>query len=523
MKIAAIDIGTNSIHMVVVEVNPDHGLSVIDRQKTMVRLGQGLFETMRLSERAFADGLDVLRRYVKLAESRGVEEVLAVATSATREAENGTEFLDSTFRETGILPRVISGTEEARLIFLAVRHALDLQQERTLVLDIGGGSVELSLGTQNAVYMNESLRLGVQRLLDHHGTSAPLSMRQLYELQGYVHGAAAEVMSQAHKLGFDRVVGTSGTIRTLGEAAHLSVNGAAFRSLNAQTVRRRDIRELTRRLVELDPPKRAKLEGIGEARADTIHLGGVLLSELLEMAEVEELTLCDASLREGVIWDHLERHGRAPTTHAPIPDPRRRSIVELARKYERDDPREHHIARLALELFDQTLEIHGFGPYERELLEFAALVHGVGRQIGYADRHRHSRYIVRNSTLRGFTDEEIELLGLLVFYHRQERPKKNHDRLLHLNHDQQRLIKVLSGMLRLAVALDRGHSQLVKRLRCYVFPTRVDIVVDGPGDLELELIAARDKLEPLARALKRELSIERTAPSYSAGEPMLRG
>jgi len=517
MKLAAIDIGTNSVHMVVVEVDPGHGLSVIDRQKTMVRLGQGMFGTMRLSERAFADGLDVLRRYVKLAESRGVDDVLAVATSATREAENGTEFLDATFRETGILPRVISGTEEARLIFLAVRHSLDIKNERALVLDIGGGSVEVSLGTQTEVLMNESLRLGVQRLLDHHGTSAPLGMRELYELQGYVHGAAAEVMSQAHKLGFDRAVGTSGTIRTLGEASHLLGGGAPLRSLNAQTARRRDIRELTRRLVELDPAKRAKIEGIGEARADTIHLGGVLLCELLGMAEVEELTLCDASLREGVIWDYLERHGRAPTTHAPIPDPRRRSVVELARKYERDDPREHHIARLALELFDQTAEIHGFGAYERELLEFAALVHGVGRHIGYADRQAHSRYIVRNSTLRGFTDDEIELLGLLVFYHRQERPKKSHARLAGLDLERQRLVKVLSGMLRLCVALDRGHSQLVKRLRCYVFPDRVDIVVDGPGDLELELLAARNKLEPLARALNRQLSIDRSAP-YAAPE-----
>ena len=141
----------------------------------------------------------------------------------------------------------------------------------------------------------------------------------------------------------------------------------------------------------------------------------------------------------------------------------------------------------------------------------------MGRQIGYADRHRHSRYIVRNSPLRGLTDEEIELLGLLVFYHRQERPKKSHERLARLDAEQQRLVKVLSGILRLAVALDRGHSQLVKRLRCYVFPTRLDIVVDGPGDLELELLAARDKLEPLARALRRELSIDRTAP-YSAGD-----
>ncbi len=234
MKLAAIDIGTNSIHIVVVEATGRGSFEVIDREKRMVKLGAGLWTTHRLSQRAFSDGLEVLRRYYKLAESRGVDEILAVATSATREAENGTEFLDAIFRETGLMPRVISGMEEARLIFLAARHAVDLDGARACVIDIGGGSVEVSVGDSDDVLLNQSLRLGVQRLLDRVGSARPLSERQRYELAGFIQGTAGEVMQRVRELGYGRLIGTSGTIRTLGEAAYL----AAGRPLPAPSTRR---------------------------------------------------------------------------------------------------------------------------------------------------------------------------------------------------------------------------------------------------------------------------------------------
>lgn len=506
MKLAAIDIGTNSIHMIVVEA---HGkrFEVIDREKIMVKLGAGLFGPMRLTDRAMNDGLEVLRRYCKLAESRGVEEILAVATSAVRESDNGTEFLDTVVRETGLVPRVISGTEEARLIFLAARHALDLGAERSLVIDIGGGSVEVAVGSQDEVVLCQSLRLGVQRLLARQGSPEALSARQLHELKGYVEGAASDVMTAAHKLGYRRVIGTSGTIRTLGEAAHSAAGGTPWRSVNAQIVRRKDLRELVRRLCEMDLARRARFAGTGEGRADTIHLGGVLLLSLLELARVEELTLSDASLREGVILDHLERYGSAPGSHLSISDPRRRSVVELARKYEREDPREQHVAKIALELFDQTSRVHRFGPYERQMLEYAALVHGIGRHINFHDRHRHARYIIRHSLLRGFTDDEVNLLGLIVLHHRRKRPKTKQRRLAKLTETDVRRVFVLSALLRLAVALDRGHCQLVRHVECTVSADLVRIDVKGSGDLDLELWAARAELEPVSEALGRPVAI----------------
>jgi exopolyphosphatase / guanosine-5'-triphosphate,3'-diphosphate pyrophosphatase len=515
VKLAAIDIGTNSIHLVVVEFD-GRTFQVIDREKSMVKLGLGMFGEMRLTERAFKEGVEVLGRYTKLAESRGVEEILAVATSATREAENGTEFLNAIFQATGVMPKVISGSEEARLIFLAVKHSIDLNGERGLVIDIGGGSVEVAVGTSHEVLLAQSMRLGVQRLLHRQGGAQPLSSRDLYELSGYVQGAAAEVMSEAKRFGATRFIGTSGTIRTLGEGAHLMGGGAPFRSLNAQSVKRKDLRELVKRLCEADTAKRAKMPGIGEARADTIHLGGVLLNELLEMARAEELTLCDTSLREGVIWDYLEHRGIVPIPHRVTSDPRRRSVYELMRKYGRDDPRELHIADLSLSLFDQTAELHGMGPAERELLEYAALLHGVGRHIDFEDRERHSRYIIRNSSLRGFTDDEIELLGLVALYHRGAKPKRRDTKLCDLREADRRAVVVLSAILRLAVALDRGHSQLVRRLHVELRKKSLRISIDGPGDLLLELWAGRDKVEPLAKALGRDVVLERVALAPSA-------
>jgi exopolyphosphatase/guanosine-5'-triphosphate,3'-diphosphate pyrophosphatase len=519
MKLAAIDIGTNSIHMLVVDTAGERAFEVIDREKTMVKLGAGLFGTRRMSERAFEAGVDTLRRYVKLAESLGVDEILAVATSASREAENGGEFLNRIYRETGVDPRVISGTEEARLIFRAVRHAIDLGDERALVFDIGGGSVEAIVGDRRETLLSESLRLGVLRLLDLIKTTDALSSKQTNQLRGYVRGMASEFLRQAEQLGYARAIGTSGTIRTLGEAVHLASGAAPWRSLNAQVVSASALAELTKKLLGMSEKERMKVPGISEQRTDAIHLGALLLSELLDAAGAKELVLCDASLRDGVVLDWLDRHGSLFEVRPHVTDVRRRSVIELARKYGRDDPHERHIATLALLLFDQTRDLHGLGDAERELLEFAALLHGIGTQLSFPGRERHARYIIRHSELRGVTDADVELLGLIVRFHRGERPKKKHPGLRGLDDAGRNLVRVLSGMLRIAVALDRGQTQVVKRLEAKRKNGSLELCVGGLGDLELELWAARGKIEPLARALGVELRVVSEQELSAAPEP----
>ena len=515
MRLAAIDVGTNSIHMIIVDTRGDRGFEVVDRAKTMVKLGAGLFRRRHMTDRAFQAGLDTLRMYCKLAESRGVQEILAVATSATREADNGGAFMEAVFHATGLSPRVISGTAEGHLIYRAVRHALDLADERVLVLDIGGGSVEAVVGEGHEVVYGDSLRLGVQRLLDGREKSDPLSAKHLHVLRGYIQGAAHDVVAKARDLRVRRVIGTSGTIRTLGEAVLLASGVGPLRSVNAQVVKRKALKELSKKLLSLPRDERARVPGIPEERADTIHLGAVLLVELLELAGIEELTLCDASLREGILLDYLDHRGPATAPVAPVTDVRRRSVLELASKFGCDDPGDRHVAALALQLFDQTTQLHGCGVLERELLEWAALLRGVGQHIGFPSHNKHAGYVIRNARLRGFAQEEIELIAETARYHRKAPPSKAHKRFRKLSRRERHIVRMLSGILRVAVGLDRGHTQQVKRVSASVYGGELRLVVGGAADLALELYAARERTAPLAHALGMPITVVKRAASHA--------
>ena len=308
MKLAAIDIGTNSIHMIVVKVINQRNFEVIDRVKEMAKLGAGVFATNRLSDRAFNLGLDTIERYVQLAEDLGVDDIVTAATSATREAQNGEAFLKEVFRRTHITPRVISGKEEARLIFLAVRNAIALGDENALVLDIGGGSTEAVVGNRESVLFGTSMKLGVLRLLDMFESKDAIGEEARNVLESHIRFLAKKTLAQAQSVGFTRVIGTSGSIRTLGEAAYLANNEQPLESLNAEVVKLSELEKITDKLVDLKAEKRENIDGITRKRSDAIHLGGVLLVELLKLADASELTLCEASLREGLILDYIEKH-----------------------------------------------------------------------------------------------------------------------------------------------------------------------------------------------------------------------
>src|SRR3954468_22013245 len=219
MRIAAIDIGTNSIHMIVVQVRPDLSFEVIDREKEMVRLGAGGLDGRALTPEAIHAALQVLSKFRRLAESHSVDEVIAVATSATREAENGGDFLKAVTQQTGIRPRVISGTEEARLIHLAAVYGVGLPGDVAVVIDIGGGSVEVTRGTGAAVDLGRSFKLGVIRLTERFVKTDPLEGRDERKLVRHIDDEIGKYLEQITRAGFDRVIGTSGTILSLGAVA----------------------------------------------------------------------------------------------------------------------------------------------------------------------------------------------------------------------------------------------------------------------------------------------------------------
>ncbi len=506
MKLAAIDIGTNSIHMIVVDVLQRRNFEIVDREKEMVKLGAGVFATNRLSDRAFDMGLETIQRYVQLADQLGVDEIITAATSAIREAQNGEAFLKQVFRRTKITPRMISGKEEARLIFLAVRNAIAIADESALVFDIGGGSTEVVLGNQDNIRLGTSLKLGVLRLLDMFADQGPMGDEARGVLEAHIRFLAQQTLAEAREIGFTQVIGTSGTIRTLGEAAYRASQDKSLRSVNAEVVQLSDLQTLTDQLIGLKPGKRAGIGGISEKRTDAIHLGGVLLLQLLEMAETKEITLCDASLREGLILDYLERHSQNVVT-LPHQDLRHRKAAQLVYKYGSDWERNTHIAALAGQLFDQTQALHSFGDLERSVLEYAALLHDIGQYISFRGYHKNSRYILKRADPRGFTDEEMLLIGHVIRYHRKAHPTKKHKKFKRLSDQYQQIVRVLAGLLRIAIGLDRTKSQLVKTVSCQVEEQTLAIEVVGDGDLSLELWAAEGDRHLLAEAITCEISI----------------
>jgi exopolyphosphatase / guanosine-5'-triphosphate,3'-diphosphate pyrophosphatase len=504
MKIAAIDIGSNSVHMIIASTSAGRAFEVIDRVKEMVFLGRSMAEHGRLTDEAFAAGLEAIGKFHKLALRHGVDEILAVATAAVREAENGGEFLYAVAAQTGITPQVISGVEEARYIYLAVKNVVDLFDRSALIIDIGGGSVEVIVGNARELQLGKSLRIGVQRLRAKFGGGA-LGKREKKDLESHVREVSEAAMREARAAGFGVAVGTSGTILALGEAVS---RGGGERPTNTGHVVKLDgLRQLADELAARTPAERVQMFGIDVARSDSIHVGGLLLCTLLELAGAKEITLSDSSLREGVVLDYLDRAAEHIRAFDVVSDIRRASVLELAQRCGQTGAHPGRVAGLALELFDQTRDLHGLRDSDRRLLEYAAILHDVGQHVGYERHEHHAAYIIRNGDLRGFDDKEREMIALVARYHRKSRPRRKDSDYDALSPRRRKSVRVLSGILRLADGLDRSHHQLVHSVRCRYNERELGISAIAEDDAELEVWGARRKAKLLERALGRKITL----------------
>jgi len=514
MRIAAIDIGTNSIHMIVVQVRPDLSFEIIDREKEMVRLGAGGLDGRSLTPTAMTAGLQALTKFSRLAATHKVDEILAGATSATREADNGGDFIAAVERQTGIRIRVISGTEEARLIHLAAGYGVDIGGTQAVVIDIGGGSVEVTLGTATHLTQAQSFKLGVIRLTERFVRSDPLSNHDERRLVKHINKTAGAYLDELAGRGFERVIGTSGTILSLGALALSEDAGVPPEELRNQRIPAKTIRRIRKRLTEVDLDTRLHMPGLDPRRSDIAVAGSVLLDAILKRLGAKELTLCDLALREGLILDYVHRNTGRIKKVENYPDVRRRSVVELGERCRYWSEHARQVAQIALSIFDQTRAAHRLGDREREWLEFGAMLHDVGVHISYERHHRHSYYLIKNGDLRGFTPEEIEVIALIARYHRQATPKKSHEGYSLLKGSLRRTVRTLSAIVRLAEGLDRSHSQALAGVD--VFPRGDDYLVRlrTSGDAELELWAAARHVAPLESVLERPLRFEVAGPEY---------
>jgi len=519
MRIAAIDIGTNSIHMIVVRVRPDLSFEVIDREKEMVRLGAGGLDGRSLTSTAMTAALQTLAKFRRLADAHKVDEILAAATSAIREADNGGDFITEVARRTGIKIRIISGAEEARLIHMAAVYGVHIGGTPAVVIDIGGGSVEVTLGTASHLSYGRSFKLGVIRLTERFVRTDPLAPRDERRLVKHVNREIGEYLGAVAEKKFDRVIGTSGTILSLGALAlaDSGLRAPGDEALRNQRVPAKAIHKLRHRLSGADLEERLHMDGLDPRRADIAVAGSVLLDCILRRLGADEITLCDLALREGLVLDYVQRNTATIRKIERYPDVRRRSVIELAERYGYNAAHARHVGQLAVALFDQTRAVHRFGDREREWLEYGALLHDAGVHISYERHHRHSYYLIKNGELRGFDPQEIEIIALLARYHRQATPKKTHEGYGPLKGELRRTVRTLAAMLRLAEGLDRSHAQVVGAIDVVPKGNAYVIRLRAAGDAELELWAAHRHAAPLEDVLERPLRFEVSGRPAPAG------
>ena len=523
MRLAAIDIGTNSIHMIVVKVRPDLSFEIIDREKDMVRLGAGGLDGRSITPTAMAAALQTLAKFKRLAESHQVDEIIAAATSATREADNGGDFISEVGRATGIQIKVISGSEEARLIHLAAGYGVDIGASTAVVVDIGGGSVEVTLGSATQMTLGRSFKVGVIRLTERFVKSDPLSDRDERHLVKHLNHEMSAYLDQVAERGFDRVIGTSGTILSLGAVA-IAEENTSLEELRNRRVSAKALHKLRKRLTSLSLEERLAVPGLDPRRADLSVAGSVLFDTIVKRLGADEFTLCDLALRVGLVLDDIHRNSARIRKVERYPDVRRRSAIELAERCGYWPEHAQQVAKLALAIFDQTRSVHGLSDRERDWLEYGALLHDVGVHISYERHHRHSYYLIKNGDLRGFDPEEIEIIALIARYHRQGVPKKSHQGYSDLGRSKRRTVKALSAMVRLAEGLDRSHSRALAGIDLY--PRSDDYLarIRTSGDAELELWAAHRHVAPLEKILGKPIRFEVAAgdhkePPAHAHEP----
>jgi exopolyphosphatase/guanosine-5'-triphosphate,3'-diphosphate pyrophosphatase len=506
MKLAAIDIGSNSIHMIVARIDGDGSLEIIDRQKEMARLGEETLVTGFLSEEAQDRGITALRKLKQLADSYKVDDIIAVATSATRESRNGADFISRVADECQIEARIITGVEEGRLIYLGTREVYPFGSSRALIIDIGGGSVELIVADQRRELLIQSLKLGVRRLKDRFLSSDPPGGAEVSELYEHVRTRSDAAIRAIRRVGFDTVIATSGTANTLirlcnGLMPHLATEQPGRVSQAA-------VAGVADRLVGMSAAELDALTMIDDRRRDTVTAGAILMRQLLESLNADGYTFCDAALREGMIVDYLERNRPELRLESEVPDVRRRSVLLLARRlYFHSIAHPQTVARLAVRLFDDLRPVHKLLPEHRELLEYAALLHNVGTSISRSSHHKHSLYIVRHADLQGFTDRERLIMANVARYHRGSGPKARHLDFMELDAADREIVKRLSALLRLANAMDRGHRGNVHTVNARVEGDSLKIQLMSFDDPALETNAVRQQREYIEMVYGLDLSV----------------
>jgi len=508
--VAFIDIGTNSIRLLVVRINPNGTHAILTRQKETIRLGEGAFgERSNIQPGPMDRAVLIARRFRDMAVAFGAKEFVPVATSATREARNRARFLERLRAEALLEVHPVPGREEARLTYLGVARSLELGGKKWLFVDIGGGSTEVMVGDGGDPAYLDSLKLGGIRLAGQFladDRESPLGRRTLREMRGYVGDVILRTVEAVRRQQVDLAVGSSGTIENLGEIAAKNFPGAGEEEGSSLTLGQ--LRSVIDLLSGMTLEKRKGVAGMNPERADIIVPGAIILEGFMERLGLDRIRISDRGLQDGLLEDYLSRLGHASDIQRM--GVRERSVLQLARLFGVDEEHARATERLALQLFDSAREIglHELGGEERDLLGFSSLLHDTGKFISFASHHDHSYYVVRNADLLGFDDTEIAIMANVVRIHRKKFTPRTLDENDELDGRSRRIIRTLGLFLRMAESLDRSHAGLVRK--AWFEPGEngsVGLGFEAAGRCDLEIWAAERHRKAFASIFRRELAI----------------
>ena len=504
--LAALDVGTNSFHLVVARLL-DNGFEIVTREKETVRLGHGGGDMKELSADAIDRGISSLLRMQRVAASHGAT-VRAVATSAVREAKNADVFLTRARREAKVDIEVISGLEESRLIYLGVLQAVPLFDQRLILVDIGGGSTEVLVGERGETLAARSFKLGAVRLTDRFFPGGTISKESVRDCRSFARSILATFEREVEDFGFDVAVASSGTAETIARMIHAARDDTPLHTFNRFEFTVNELQSVIDPLLKKKTSDdRRGTPGLDPARADIIVAGTLVLEAVADIFGIKVFVYSEAALREGVLLDTIARLQGGALHH--LRDVSRRSIRALAERCDDDLTHSAHVAALALQLFDSTQPQHGLPTEAREYLEAGALLANVGLVISHSKHHLHSYYVIRNSELTGLTDAEIEIIAQIARYHRKSAPKASHAEFGRLSPEDQRLVKTLAGILRVAIGLDRSHDGRVRSVMAQMRNDRlvVEAVAKRGKEISLELYTANERSDLLEEVLGKRVGI----------------
>jgi exopolyphosphatase/guanosine-5'-triphosphate,3'-diphosphate pyrophosphatase len=503
-RLAAIDVGSNSIRLLVAEYGPHSGITVIDEVKEQPRLAAGVAQTGQLDPAAMDRAVAALGRMQGVCERRGVTRLSAVATAAVREATNGTAFVRRVKQEVGLDLQIIDADTEAALSYRSVAHHFPLEGGRTVVADIGGGSLELIGAVDGLIEHTLSLPFGAVRLTELYLVGKPDHRAAVRELRGYLARQFRRKLAIRNWTA-KTLIGSGGSFTNLARMAAARRGLSAADPVHGTSVSIAEVEHLLDWLAGMSPEKRAQVEGLNPQRADIIVAGLSVTAELLERIEAREVKISAFGLREGLL---LEMAGAesSPAAVEPL-----RLIREFAERCHSDRRHVEHVRILALNLFDLLGEKLDAGEEERGILEAAALLHDVGQLVNYRAHHKHSYQLIMHGERLPFSPRERKLVAMVSRYHRRRGPRRKHPEFAALPKADRALVRRLAGMLRIAEGLDRGHTAIVEKVALEICPTRLTIKAVpryADADLSLECWGAQEQADVLAKVFAREVLVE---------------